>query len=62
MPIIDRLVFELIDKTIQVLYNSLLLFGSKTVIRVGDFCQVAPVVKNSSQSAVAAASIKSSIL
>ena len=53
----NKAMVESTDQLLRKLIEYSLPFGSKLIISLGDFHQVAPVVKNSSQAAVFDASI-----
>ena len=53
----NKAVIECTDQLLRKLMKCSLPFGGKPIISLGDFHQVAPVVKNSSQAAVFDASI-----
>jgi hypothetical protein len=55
-------VFETLDEVLQMSTGSKEPFGGKTIIGVGDFRQVAPVIPGAGPSEILAASIKSSSL
>jgi len=55
-------VFETIDEVLQMSTGCDKLFGGKTILGIGDFHQVAPVIPGAGPSEILAASIKSSSL
>jgi hypothetical protein len=55
-------VFETIDEVLQMSTGCNKLFGGKTILGIGDFHQVAPVIPGAGPSEILAASIKSSSL
>ena len=58
----NKAVIECTDQLLRKLMKCSLPFGGKPIISLGDFHQVAPVIKNSSRAAVFDASICSSYL
>ena len=62
LPMIHVAAFEAVDKLLHHVMGSDLPFGGKIVIAIGDFCQVAPVVKGGGPTACFLASILSSSL
>ncbi|GJS56219.1 DNA helicase [Tanacetum coccineum] len=62
-PMNDSRCFEALDRTLKDLMNTPgILFGGKTIILGGDFCQTLPVKKSASKSEPVAASIAESYL
>ncbi|CAG8507812.1 4218_t:CDS:2, partial [Racocetra persica] len=60
IPIAQKGNIEAVDILLCELCNCNLLFGRKIFIRIGDFCQVAPVVSNARKAATILELIKSS--
>jgi hypothetical protein len=60
MPMANRAALQAVDSLLQTLDGSTEPFGGKTLIGVGDFRQVAPVVRGGSLTAAVDASIRTS--
>ena len=58
----NKAAFEAVDSLLRSLTTSPLPFGGKILIAVGDFCQVAPIVKGGGLSATIDASVRTSHL
>jgi hypothetical protein len=61
-PMINKLAFEAVDRTLRDLTNRNEPFGGIVFIMSGDFCQVLPVISQGSRADIVSASIKSSYL
>ena len=62
LPMSSLSVFETIDEVLQMSTGCNKPFGGKTILGIGDFHQVAPVIPGAGPSEILAASIKSSSL
>ena len=62
LPMANKAAFEAVDSLLRSFTASPLPFGRKILMAVGDFCQVAPVVKGRGLSAAIDASVRTSRL
>jgi hypothetical protein len=62
LPMSSLTVLETIDEVLQISTGCKEVFGGKTILGIGDFHQVAPVIPGAGPSEILAASIKSSSL
>lgn len=62
LPMSSLAVFETIDEVLQMSTTCSKPFGGKTILGIGDFHQVAPVIPGAGPSEILMASIKSSLL
>jgi hypothetical protein len=62
LPMSNLAVFETINEVPQLCTGCNKPFGGKTILGIGDFCQVAPVIPGAGPSETLEASIKSSLL
>ena len=62
LPIANKAAVECTDQLLRKLMECSLPFGGKPIVGLGNFHQVAPVIKNGSRAAVFDASIHSSYL